>query len=258
MGANVPGQWAAWVTFIVLLVSFGLGTEHLGILLLTLLLGGMVAVVLSYPILITLERPVRITPEQALRDYYGSLSHHLPHFRRMWLLLSTADGFDGIRVIRGIQGVLERSTGHMRKGHAGSIDPAGLRSRRFQGGQKRGQDPNRCGIHPENMGARSNEGGRDPRHSHGDRARARARTGCGTSRTERWAGKVDGQVELAITLLNRARRLATTASEMPGRPRRKRPSPKNRVNTEKHRIDRHADVSGDGDQESDRRPRPAD
>ena len=50
----------------------------------------MVAVVLSYPILITLERPVRITPEQALRDYYGALSHQLPHFRRMWLLLSTA------------------------------------------------------------------------------------------------------------------------------------------------------------------------
>ena len=64
----------------------------------------MVAVVLSYPILITLERPVRITPEQALRDYYGALSHHLPHFRRMWLLLehggriSTAYGsFEGFK-----------------------------------------------------------------------------------------------------------------------------------------------------------------
>ena len=45
----------------------------------------------------------RITPEQALRDYYGSLSHHRPHFRRMWLLLdggriSTAYGsFEGFK-----------------------------------------------------------------------------------------------------------------------------------------------------------------
>src|SRR4029077_12025670 len=27
---------------------------------------------------------------QALRDYYGALSHHRPHFRRMWLLLSNS------------------------------------------------------------------------------------------------------------------------------------------------------------------------
>ena len=44
--------------------------------------------VLSYPIVITLERPVRVTPEQAARDYFGALSHHFPHYRRMWLLLS--------------------------------------------------------------------------------------------------------------------------------------------------------------------------
>ncbi len=79
-----------WVTFILLIVYFGLGIELIGTALLTLVVGGMVAVVLSYPILITLERPVPMTPEQALGDYYGALSHQLPHFRRMWLLLSTA------------------------------------------------------------------------------------------------------------------------------------------------------------------------
>ncbi len=45
--------------------------------------------ILAYPIFITLERPVRVTPEQAAKDYFGALSHRVPHFRRMWLLLST-------------------------------------------------------------------------------------------------------------------------------------------------------------------------
>ena len=64
--------------------------ENLAPAFLTLVVGAVGAITLSYPILITLERPVRVTPEQALRDYYAALSHHLPHFRRMWLLLSTA------------------------------------------------------------------------------------------------------------------------------------------------------------------------
>jgi hypothetical protein len=52
--------------------------------------GTVVMAVLSYPLAITLERPVRVTPEQAVKDYYGALSHSMPHFRRMWLLLSSA------------------------------------------------------------------------------------------------------------------------------------------------------------------------
>lgn len=43
---------------------------------------------LAYPIFITLERPVRVTPEQAVKDYLGALSHRVPHFKRMWLLLA--------------------------------------------------------------------------------------------------------------------------------------------------------------------------
>jgi hypothetical protein len=82
---------AAWL-FAVALVIYFIAWEHESYLVgfLTLLIGGAVAVVLSYPILITLERPVRMTPEQAVRDFYGALSHHVPHYRRMWLLLSTA------------------------------------------------------------------------------------------------------------------------------------------------------------------------
>jgi hypothetical protein len=52
-------------------------------------LGCILLLILSYPLAITLERPVRITPEQAAKDYYTALSHFMPHTRRMWLLLSS-------------------------------------------------------------------------------------------------------------------------------------------------------------------------
>jgi len=52
--------------------------------------GGILLAILGYPLFITMERPVRITPEQALKDYYAALSHPKPHIRRMWLLLSSA------------------------------------------------------------------------------------------------------------------------------------------------------------------------
>ena len=63
---------------------FGLGTPGL----LVFLLGGAATALLSYPLLITVERPVRITPEQAVGDFFAAASHHFPHYRRMWLLLS--------------------------------------------------------------------------------------------------------------------------------------------------------------------------
>jgi hypothetical protein len=114
----------AWATFIVLFVYYGLGSEYLWSALLTLVVGGMVAVVLSYPILITLERPVRITPEQALRDYYGALSHHLPHFRRMWLLLSTAGRTStAYGSFEGFKAYWKDRLANMRSGHAGALTP---------------------------------------------------------------------------------------------------------------------------------------
>ena len=50
-----------------------------------------------------------MTPEQAVKDYFAALSHHVPHYRRMWLL----PGADRphllvLRFVRGIQGLLER------------------------------------------------------------------------------------------------------------------------------------------------------
>jgi len=56
--------------------------------LLILAVGGAACVLLSYPILISIERPIRITPEQAVNDFFAAASHHLPHYRRMWLLVS--------------------------------------------------------------------------------------------------------------------------------------------------------------------------
>ena len=79
----------AWLMLIILLAYIVSGMEFYALAFAFLIVGGLVAVVLSYPLIITLERPVRVTPEQALRDYYNALSHHVPHFRRMWLLLST-------------------------------------------------------------------------------------------------------------------------------------------------------------------------
>lgn len=78
----------AWLAGLMLVLYFLMGWEWYWLAFLVLIVGGIGTVVLSYPILITLERPVRITPEQALKDFYGALSHHVPHYRRMWLLLA--------------------------------------------------------------------------------------------------------------------------------------------------------------------------
>jgi hypothetical protein len=93
-------RWGEWGPNIVVLVLAGLAAGGLiflalalgwfAIAIFLLLVAGAGLLALSYPIAITLERPVRMTPEQAVRDYYSALSHHLPHYRRMWLLLSTA------------------------------------------------------------------------------------------------------------------------------------------------------------------------
>src|SRR5208337_731212 len=76
------------------------------------------------PVAPALERPVRITPEQAARDYFGALSHHFPHYRRMWLLLSARgrtspqfasyEGFKAYWIAR---------LGQLHEGHAGRFSP---------------------------------------------------------------------------------------------------------------------------------------
>ncbi|MGP0065090.1 MAG: hypothetical protein ACLQGP_16020 [Isosphaeraceae bacterium] len=88
------GEWgptllivAGWLFGLAVFLYIALGILPYSLSFLALLAGCAGAVILSYPILITLERPIRMTPEQALRDFYAALSHHVPHFRRMWLLL---------------------------------------------------------------------------------------------------------------------------------------------------------------------------
>jgi hypothetical protein len=78
----------AWAFAMAMLVYFLMGVLPYGLTFLLLLVAAAGTAVLCYPILITLERPVRMTPEQAVRDFYAALSHHLPHYRRMWLLLA--------------------------------------------------------------------------------------------------------------------------------------------------------------------------
>ena len=92
----VWSRWAEWGPDLVRMGAAGLGTLFLtwltwnfgGLATLILLLGGAATALLAYPLLITLERPVRITPEQAVTDFYAAASHHFPSYRRMWLLLS--------------------------------------------------------------------------------------------------------------------------------------------------------------------------
>jgi hypothetical protein len=114
----------SWVAFILLFACYGLGAEYFWYAMLTVLVGAIVAAILSYPIWITLERPVRITPEQAVRDYYGSLSHHFPHFRRMWLLLSSAGRIsNAFGSYEGFKAYWKDRVRLMREGHAGSFTP---------------------------------------------------------------------------------------------------------------------------------------
>jgi hypothetical protein len=114
----------AWATVLLLLVYFVFGQEFYVLAFVLLLVGVLVSVVLSYPMLITLERPVRVTPEQALRDYYGALSHHVPHLRRMWLLLSTAGRVStAFGSFEGFKGYWREELGRLRDGRAGPLTP---------------------------------------------------------------------------------------------------------------------------------------
>jgi hypothetical protein len=113
--------WAAAVLG-VLYLSFSWELYELAAMI--FIAGCLVGVVLSYPILITLERPVRMTPEQAARDYFGALSHHLPHHRRMWLLLSSRGKVcTHFASYEGFRNYWISRISQLREGHAGPISP---------------------------------------------------------------------------------------------------------------------------------------
>jgi hypothetical protein len=114
----------AWLVFFLLLLYIVTGQNLWGLAFFLLIIGGLVTAVLSYPILITLERPVRVTPEQAARDYFSALSHHVPHFRRMWLLLSTAGRVSSsFASFEGFKGYWKDRLGRLRQGRAGPLTP---------------------------------------------------------------------------------------------------------------------------------------
>lgn len=113
VGAAVLGL--AYVTFDV---------ENLRLPLVILAVGGLVWVALTYPLLITLERPVRMTPEQAVKDFFGALSHHVPHYRRMWLLLSSAGRVCGeYGSFGGFKAYWKRRLAELRGGKVGAMTP---------------------------------------------------------------------------------------------------------------------------------------
>ncbi len=100
---NVDEVWTRWGEWgpsltkmgIVLVATFVLfymaaTSVSFGMAFLILVAGLALLVALSYPIAVTLERPMRLTPEQAIKDFYAAASHHFPQYRRMWLLLSDA------------------------------------------------------------------------------------------------------------------------------------------------------------------------
>lgn len=96
---QVWSRWAEWwpslmaqavvAIVTIYLASVTFAVNDLVTPLIVLFLGLVAFMVVSYPIFITLERPTRMTPEQAARDYFAALSHVRPHYRRMWLLLSS-------------------------------------------------------------------------------------------------------------------------------------------------------------------------
>ena len=50
--------------------------------------GILLNVVVAYPLIVGSDTPDNSTPQRAIRDYFQSLEHHGPLYRRMWLLLA--------------------------------------------------------------------------------------------------------------------------------------------------------------------------
>jgi hypothetical protein len=134
-------------------VGAGLGTLFLSYLfgfstlgLFVFLAGGAATVLLSYPLLITLERPVRITPEQAVIDFFAAASHHFPSYRRMWLLLSVlgreSGKFRSFEAFRAYwQGRIE---GWRQDGGVGKFTPLKFEVDGFQADKSTGKETSRA------------------------------------------------------------------------------------------------------------------
>jgi hypothetical protein len=132
---------AAWTIIFLGLLYVAIATESFTLAFVALILGGLYWLYLCYPILITLEIPVRLTPESAVKDYYGALSHHMPHYRRMWLLLGRQarltpyfGSFEGFRAYW-----KARVNELKEQGHAGPTTPLQFQVERFDSDKSSGK-----------------------------------------------------------------------------------------------------------------------
>ncbi len=131
---------AAWSFALMLIVYVLMGRESYSLGFMALLVGAVGAVVLSYPILITLERPVRITPEQAVRDFYGALSHHVPHYRRMWLLLArTGRTSSSYGSFEGFKAYWKEKLQTIKGSRAGTLTPLVFEVENYRGDKSAGK-----------------------------------------------------------------------------------------------------------------------
>jgi hypothetical protein len=127
------------VGFVVLLLVYSTSSDP-GLAFLILLAGIATLVVLSYPILVTLERPVRMTPEQAVADFYGALSHYVPHYRRMWLILSSAGRrSSSFSTYQGFKNYWKARLDQLKGDHAGTFTPLAFKIEEFKGEKSGGQ-----------------------------------------------------------------------------------------------------------------------
>ena len=93
---DVSEVWSRWAEWRVPLLWSGAGIGlatliYVGRDYVALLMFLMAMAYGAYCIIISLEVPVRVTPEQAVKEFYGAACHRLPNFRRMFSLL-TRDG----------------------------------------------------------------------------------------------------------------------------------------------------------------------
>ena len=130
----------AWIFGFAVILYFLMGWELYWAGFLVLMVGGAGAILLSYPILITLERPVRITPEQAVKDYYGALSHHMPHYRRMWLLLArTGRTTSSYGSFEGFKAYWNEKIRTIKGSKAGSLTPLVFEVENYRGDKSAGK-----------------------------------------------------------------------------------------------------------------------
>jgi hypothetical protein len=130
----------AWVVLVAWLLYLSIDAEAYGLTAILFGLGCLGGLILSYPILITLERPVRMTPEQAARDYYTALSHHFPHHRRMWLLLSARGKTSGeYASFEGFRRYWRNRLAQLREGHASTFAPLVFRVDDFRAEKSAGR-----------------------------------------------------------------------------------------------------------------------